>query len=82
MVVRSDEFLSSPSESGNDVGFCKFPIVAAFLTALCAPAFTATTLKLMVRDTGFEPANASFTALPARGANGVSLPFIARRVTK
>jgi hypothetical protein len=34
----------------------------------------------MVRGAGFEPAKASFTALPASGANGVSLPFIARRV--
>jgi hypothetical protein len=35
----------------------------------------------MVRGAGFEPAKASFTALPASGANGVSLPFITRRVT-
>jgi hypothetical protein len=35
----------------------------------------------MVRGAGFEPAKASFTTLPANGANGVSLPFIARRIT-
>jgi hypothetical protein len=35
----------------------------------------------MVRGAGFEPAKAPFTALPASGANGVSLPFIARRVS-
>jgi hypothetical protein len=34
----------------------------------------------MVRIAGLEPAKASFTALPASGANGISLPFIARRV--
>jgi hypothetical protein len=35
----------------------------------------------MVRGAGFEPAKALFTALPANGANGVSLPFIACRIT-
>ncbi|HEX3856272.1 MAG TPA: hypothetical protein VHY30_03115 [Verrucomicrobiae bacterium] len=36
----------------------------------------------LVRIAGFEPAKASFTTLPASGANDVSLPFIARRVAK
>jgi hypothetical protein len=34
----------------------------------------------MVRGAGFEPVKPPFTALPASGANGVSLPFIARRI--
>jgi hypothetical protein len=36
----------------------------------------------MVRIAGLEPAKPPFTGLHATGANGVSLPFIAHRVTK
>jgi hypothetical protein len=36
----------------------------------------------MVRGAGFEPAKASFTALPASGDSGISLLFIAQRVAE
>jgi len=35
----------------------------------------------MVRGAGLEPAKALFPVLLASGAKGVSLPFIARRIT-
>jgi hypothetical protein len=37
-------------------------------------------LSKLVRIAGFEPAKASFTALPASAANDASLSFITRRV--
>jgi hypothetical protein len=36
----------------------------------------------MVRGAGLEPVKSPLTVFPASGANGVSLPFIARRVSE